>query len=143
MNMINIKKGEIILCNSGFIINKKTKKEDLERDIPDLIIRKNYIDNDNKHYNCWGDIEQGDYIYIIVSFYKGKLSTVKILPQHHGKNLSELPYCSDCNTDWKEVYDWYHKYFDKDFQKFSWGDATYIKGTDSIYFPTEIIINYY
>ena len=88
---------------------------------------------------------------------------------HHYQIIWDLVYCEDKNisyyfckiilrqragyeydkykkrrkSDWKEVYDWYHKYFDKDFQKFSWGDATYIKGTDSIYFPTEIIINYY
>ena len=36
--MLDLKNGEIILCQSGFRINRKTTPEDLEKNIPDLII---------------------------------------------------------------------------------------------------------
>lgn len=137
--MINTKSGEIILCNSRFNINKNLKASTLEESIPDLIIRKD-ITNGYIRYYCWGDIERDGYVYLTICFYKNNLYSVEIHPQNHSDIPEGIPYCSDCNTDIKEVSDWYYKFFQHETQRFKWGEVRLLKGTDSIYHPTVILI---
>lgn len=143
--MINLITGEITLCNSKFLINSLLKAEEIEKSIPELIIKKFDYGTGYYEYFLWGDFEENRYIYFALQFNpQNKLERIYIHPQHHGSIKAPQPYPTDCNTDWLEVKEWYHRYFQQKNERveYPWGEIQFIRGSDPIYHPTEICVCY-
>lgn len=140
--MINLETGEITLIDSKIVLCRDLHSDTFRIKAKDLIVRKSHYDTGYDSYFCWGDIEQGSYIYFVSHFYNNLLFEIQMMPQHHCTIPHGVPICSECKLDWEEVLVWYRKYFPEGIQKYPWGEVVFFKGTDSIYHPTHIRIKY-
>lgn len=80
--MIDLKKWEIVLCDSKLQINRNTTVQDIKDKIPDLIVRINDVKTGYVWYWCWVDIDDGEFIKAFLCFYKDDpLCRIDLLPQ--------------------------------------------------------------
>ncbi len=87
ISMVDFKKRKIVLCNSKLKINRNTKIKHLKEKIPDLIVRVNDVKTGYVWYECWVDIDEGDFIKAYLCFYKNRpLRLIELCPQAKKEN---------------------------------------------------------
>lgn len=140
--MIDINNGRIVLCKLGFIISSEICPCEVEEKIPDQIVYRDTVSTGWRHYYCWLDIEDGEYIYASLSFCGNKLDSISLQPQYSVSAPKGQPNISDASMDFEGIRDWYQNYFALEKQIFPWGEVTLCRETDPIYHPSQLIIKY-
>lgn len=135
--MLDLKKGEIILCQSGFRINRKTTPEDLEKNIPDLIHRRFDAKSGYYWYYCWLDVEPGQFFGAGLCFKNKKLL---IMMDLYPSNIKDTPRPNDYMIEHEIDEKWLRQYQETDDESYRWGRVRFIRGDWD--FSTRIIVSY-
>lgn len=135
--MLNLIKGEIILCQSGFKINKSTMPEDLEKNIPDLIDRSYETNSGYCWYHLWLDTEPDNFFGAALCFKnKKRLINIDLYPSNTKGCHRPEDYMTEREIDER----WLRQYQKTDDESYKWGRVKFIRGDWD--FPTRIIVSY-
>ncbi len=141
--MIDLEKGDLLLCHSDLVINGNTQKDIFENDFSDLIAFKYTVEGKHHHYYCWFDIEKDSYMYACITFCNHTLNTIRLYPQHKATNkLTSQPKPLRLEEAQRLSHAWYLQYSNQDELFCKWGKIKYCKGDDPIYSPTCVLLEY-
>lgn len=135
--MLDLKKGEIILCQSGLKIDRYLTIDKLETDTDVQLIRKKDVKTGYIWYSIWADIEGNEYIQVSLCFsvrnQKSKLCRVDIYPHIQKTNpIDAKMYFNNIDKVSESVKIWFSKYCDTPRKVFSWGEVFNIHGDPNI-----------
>lgn len=140
--MIDLVNGKIILCRSEFSITPSLKPSELEKNIASRILSQYKTDTNYMHYAIGCDINAGEYVYTDICFFEETLQCIKFFPQHRSHDLSTL---KAANMDLISARDLAFRWFETNFPKqtaWSWGTVRFCPGSDPIYGPPNILLQY-
>ena len=142
--MIAIQTGEIRLCHSNFVLHSHTSPQEVETCMANAIVRQDDSGTGYRHYMLWLDIDPHEYVYAVLAFFHECLQYVEILPQNHTDSAEERKLsCMELAVAREKVLDWYKTRFSEAKMRFPWGEVSCYEGSDPIYSPPKILIQYF
>jgi hypothetical protein len=142
--MFNLEKGDILFCDSNLVINGDISQRSFDDLFSEMVVFKDTVSEKYTHYCCWFKLEKDIYIYSSVSFCDERLYVVELFPQDQSTNKeTSRPYTKELKEAQQLAFEWYSRYFNQSELSYTWGRIKYCEGSDPIYRPPCIVIEYY